>query len=589
MKQRITKYRSVFLILIVFFILISLKRGEDPVVSVLALGRVDESGNLLAVEYTAEEDSAGVGEVLPFKRSMLDFTGLACRYQKGGDSYEWAAEGTKLEYNRLWVQWISFELGTKEMNIQVRLFEVDELETENATINVVQRNVWEKSRTTIMAKGYLYFTLPVSEKLRKLEVQRFEVLDENTTIYDDAIFELEHKTLASTIPQLFLPSTVIVSNAVSAFASAIVGGVGTFWHGRRVIEKSVYPPRKREGFLVLIAILGMSFLIMLDRIMSLMVEFPLFILVTAGVTAIAIYYIMYNVTIALFRKKPPRIAIQQPILDLERRYFGIYTKALYIYEFTDKEGNRKEGWIPEHQLDDGDEHKRRMRNQHRQIQVKLIKALETKEGKIELVEVPGQWGLIAKDPGRTYKEIRIAFSIEEPVLIQHKRMETITTEDGKTKEVPVLDKKGNFVYDLEEISDLVVIAAPEGFRDFYHALLTLTIVKTLSEKYHSNLERLVKRNVELEQTSGLDKAVEIGAESMKTFLSLLSVTSQQPFQKDLPQFTEAVMKAGIKILSEREAKLIEEEIKKKEKELREKIELGAEDVSKKRTKNKKSD
>ncbi|MHA2227051.1 MAG: hypothetical protein ACXAC8_17685 [Candidatus Hodarchaeales archaeon] len=531
-----------------FLVISAFQSNQNPIISVIATG-YDTDGNLLAAEFVSQtDDSSGIGDVFVFKRSALDMTGLSVRYEQEKDSFAWATEGIEMSFNRIWIQWITFELPTKEINVQVKLYTEIWDKTENETHIRVEKDIWIDQKTTIMAKGYLYFTLPISENVREVEIQRFYVVNENVTVWDDMVYRLQHKTLASIVPRIYLPTEVLMSNGLAVVASITTGGLGAFYQGTKTLKKSIYPPKKWEGFLWISGFLVILIVANIERIMALMVEFPLFYLITAIFTFIVIFFLGNYLTILRFRKKPHYIGIQQPIVNSQTEYFGLKTISGYVYNYINSFGYIREGWIPAKRLEDSDEHKRRMKGKHREIHVHLIR--HDAEGKESRVK---EWGLIADDPGKTYTKIRIAKNIQEPYRKEIKnrkpRMKKITTPEGDVKEVIAKNWRGREIFDveieIEEQEHLIVEAAPKGFKDTYQMLLDLEKNAEMSKRYNKEIERLVKKNTELERKLHIDKAIEAGAESMTAFISIMETFSQSDLQKALADKTKDLMEVNI--------------------------------------------
>lgn len=533
-----SKVSKVITIAVVVYVLMQILVPKPEPILALIPSEVDSEGNLLGI---SADDSSGVGDVFVFKRSYLDMTGLSIRYEREQNSYAWAEECALVNYNRLWVQWISFELPTKEMNIQVKMYEWDENKS-------IQMNLYVEQKTTIMAKGYLYFALPISKTERVIEIQRFYSVNDTLKVWDETIFYLRHKTLAATIPHLYLPTEVALQNFVALIAGVGSGGFGSFWHGRRVLRKNPYPPKKWEGWLWLSGFGLLLIFSNVSRILSMMVEFPIFFVLTAIIALTVIYIVGYYLTIIVFREKPKRVAVMQPIIDHANEYLALKMVTGYKYEFTDQKGNVKEGWIPESRLDDDEESKRRMRGHHRICDVTLW--VRDSEGD----DIPKKrWGLTAKDPAHTFSCIHIAKNIEEPFKRVRKRKRllyvTITTDEGEEKKVVKKNRFGKPIYEIieeiEEQENLVVEAAPKSYINMFELLLDLSKLQVISDRYTAEIEKLVKKNNELERSKVIDQKVESGAESMTAFLSIMNTFSQDDLQKTLSDKIDDLMRVGV--------------------------------------------
>ncbi len=486
----------------------------------VATGETDVKGNILATKQ--EDDPSGVGDVFVFKRSSFDATGIFCRYDAGRGDYQWAPEYTLLERNRLWVQWITFELEYKPIHLQVRL--VKQWEDANETLH--RETIWSEDKAALLVKGYLYFNLPNSKTENYVEVQRFNVTDEEEIIWDSMMFVLRHRTLASIIPVTYMPTDVFFSNLFAIVVTISSAGSGGFWRGRKILEKSTYPPDRHAWLPYVTPVAFVVVVFMSEVILDVMMQSPIAFFLVYAVMFYIIFLGFDYITTRIFRKKPPLIAIQQIIVDSEEEYFALPTYPLYIYPFIDSEGNMQEGFIPAGKLEDGDEFKERMRGNHRIIkpivyrkEVEEITLKEKKENSEEstifqeyMYEAP-QWGLIAEDPRGTYKEIRIALEVKEPYRFEREErrpiLEKKTTLTGEEVMVPKRDDNGDIMYKFEkkvyEERDLHVIAAPMFFQSTYEALRDVEKYAELAEELHR--QRDAYRDLERQMQELIDKAV----------------------------------------------------------------------------------
>ncbi len=491
----------------------------NPVVPVMATGGIDGIGNLLAVQQS-DDDPSGVGDIFVFKRSSLDATGFFCRYDAGRGEYQWAPEYTMVERNRIWVQWITFELEYTPIHLQVRL--IKETTDENDTI--LREITWVEEKSALLVKGYLYFNLPTSRTEQWLEIQRFSINEDEEIRWDSMVFILKHKTLASIIPAVLMPTDIFMTNLLSIVLTVTCAGAGGFWRGKKILEKSIYPPDRHAWlpYLVPVALIMVAFTseLILNIMMQSIIAFVLVYVVLFYVIFLGFDYL----TTRIFREKPPLIAIQQIIVDSDEEYFALPTIALHIYFFHDSEGNKQEGFIPAGKLEDGDEFKQRMKGHHRQIipilYRKEMEEITLTEGESEdstviqeVLSEETQWGLIAEDPKGTYKEIRIALEVKEPYRIEKKEripiMEKQTTIMGVEMNVVRRNEDGEAIYKeitkVYEQRNLQVIAAPLFFQSTYEALRDVEKYKELADELH--IQRDAYRNLERQMQDMVDKAV----------------------------------------------------------------------------------